>query len=356
MTPERREHVDRLHQEVPVIDAHNDSIQATLLGDVRYNPLTHRPARPRRLWEHGRSGHWDFPRAREAGMTGQLTNLLVPWTREAPHVNRILKAFRQVLIDIEHDPLAVLATRAADIDRAHERGQVAVLLGVEGAEGIEGDIDILHVYQRLGVRSLGLTWMYRNAVAEGNWEDTGAGLTPFGRDVVRELNALHMLVDVAHATEATFYATLELSADPVICSHTGCRSLVRDFHTHAESRYLSDAQLRDLAAQGGVAGIFFSANRELDDDGADVTDLARFIAHAVEVAGPEHVGLGSDFDGGFPPPGLEDVARLGNLSSALIDLGFDDATLRGVLGANWLRVFRAVLDREAGSPGAAPEI
>lgn len=352
MTPERRAHVERLHREVPVFDAHNDSLQATLVGDTRYNPLPHRPARPRRLWQRGASGHWDFPRAREGGQTGQLTNLLVPWDRGAPHAHRILKAYRQLVLDLEHDPGAILATTAADVERAHAEGKVAVMMGIEGAEGIEGDLDLLHVYHQLGVRSLGLTWMYRNEVAEGNWEDTGAGLSEFGRETIRELNALNMLVDVAHATEATFYGALETSSAPVVCSHTSCRALVRDFHAHAPSRYLSDDQLRALADQGGVAGIFFNVNRELDSDDADVRDQARFIAHAVEVAGAEHVGLGSDYDGGFPPPGLEDISRLPALTSALIDLGFDDDTLKGVLGGNWVRVFRRVLDVAGPAPDA----
>lgn len=344
MTPERLEHVRRLHREVPVIDAHNDSLQAVLAGDVRYNPLPFRPARPRRLWERGRSGHWDFPRARAGGQSGQLTNIMVPWIKDGPHVHHILTAYRQLQLDLAHAPdQAFLATTAADIERAHAEGKVAVMLGIEGAEGIDGDLDLLHVYHQLGVRSLGLTWMYRNAVAEGNWEDTGAGLSPFGRDAVREMNGLRMLVDVAHATEATFYQTLELSSAPVICSHTGCRALVRDFHKHVPSRYLSDAQFRDLAAADGVAGIFFSANRELDDDDADVHDLARFIAHAAEVGGAAHVGLGSDFDGGFPPPGIDDIGHLPQLTSALIDVGFSDEELRGILGGNWLRVFRTVL-------------
>ena len=344
MNPDRLDHVQRLHREVPVVDAHNDSLQAVLSGDVRYNPLNFRPARPRRLWERGASGHWDFPRARTAGQSGQLTNLLVPWVKDGPYVHHILTAYRQLQIDIADAPdQACLARSVADIERAHRHGKVALLLGIEGAEGIDGDLDLLHVYHQLGVRSMGLTWMYRNAVAEGNWEDTGAGLTPFGRDVVREMNGLRMLVDLAHATEATFYQTLETSAAPVICSHTGPRALVKDFHRHAPSRYLSDDQLRALADAGGVVGIFFTANRELDDDGADVHDLARFIAHAAEVAGPQHVGFGSDYDGGFPPPGLEDVSGLPNLTSALIDVGFSDEELRGIIGGNWLRVFRTVL-------------
>jgi membrane dipeptidase len=344
LTPERLEHVMRLHRQVPVIDCHNDSLQAVLQGDPRYNPLTHRPAKPRRLWQKGESGHWDFPRALEAGQTGQVTNLLVPWRKAETYIKSILKAYYQLQLDLAAAPrMALLATRAADIERAHREGIVAVLLTIEGGEGIDGDLDLLHVYHQLGVRSMGLTWMYRNAIAEGNWEDTGAGLTSFGRQVVLEMNQLHMLVDVAHATERTFWDALETSKATVICSHTSCRALVKDFHNHAPSRYLSDEQMKALAAQGGVLGIFFSANRELDDDTADAAALARFIAHAASACGVAHVGLGSDFDGGFPPHGLEDIRGLPNLTSALIDLGFSDAELHGILGVNWLRVFREVL-------------
>jgi membrane dipeptidase len=239
--------------------------------------------------------------------------------------------------------MALLATTAADIERAHREGQVAVMMIIEGAEGIDGDLDLLHVYHEMGVRSMGLTWMYRNTVAEGNWEDTGAGVSAFGRQAIREMNQLRWLVDIAHATEKTFWDALDASDAPPICSHTSCRALVKDFHTHAPSRYLSDEQMKALAAKGGVLGIFFSANRELDDDDADAASLARFIAHAASVCGAEHVGLGSDYDGGFPPHGLEDVRGLPNLTSALIDLGFSDDEVIGILGGNWLRVFRAVL-------------
>ena len=344
MTPERREQVMQLHRQVPVIDCHNDSIQATLRGDTRFNPLRHRPPTPRRLWQKAESGHWDFPRALEAGQSGQVTNLLVPWVKDGPYLHSILKAHRQLQLDLASAPqMAIVATTAADFERAHQEGKVAVLLHIEGAEGIHGDLDLLHIYHQLGVRSLGLTWMYRNEVAEGNWEDTGAGLTNFGRDAIRELNQLDMLVDVAHSTEQTFWDALETSSSPVICSHTSCRALVKDFHSHAPSRYLSDEQMKALAEQGGVLGIFFTANRELDDDDADVHALARFFAHAAEVCGAEHIGYGSDFDGGFPPHGLEDIRGLPNLTGALIDVGFSDEELLGILGGNWLRVFRQVV-------------
>ncbi len=176
MTPERREQVMRLHRSLPVIDCHNDSLQAVLTGDTRYNALRHRPPKPRRLWQRGQSGHWDFPRALEAGQTGQVTNLLVPWVKGGPYIKSILKAYRQLQLDLVTAPqMALVATTAADIERAHREGKVAMILTVEGAEGIDGDLDLLHVYHQLGVRSMALTWMYRNAVAEGNWEDTGGG-------------------------------------------------------------------------------------------------------------------------------------------------------------------------------------
>ena len=343
MKAQRREHVMRLHREVPVIDCHNNSLFAPLFGDARFNMLRHRPPMPRRLWEKRPSGHWDFPRALEAGQTGQVTNLLVPWNKDGTHTKAVLKAYRQLQIDVEAAPqMALIATTAGDIECAHREGKIALILAIEGAEGISGDLDLLPIFHQLGVRTIGLTWMYRNPVAEGNWEDTGAGLTAFGRDFVRAMNELRMLVDVAHATEKTFWDTLETSSAPVICSHTSCRAMVKDFHSHAPSRYLTDEQLKAVATQGGVVGIFFSANRELDSDEADVTDLARFIAHAAGVCGADHVGFGSDLDGGFPPHGLEDIRGLPNLTSALIDLGFSDEELRGILGSNWLRVFRAV--------------
>jgi membrane dipeptidase len=343
MTPDRAAHVARLHRTGPVVDAHNDSLRAIVVGDPRYNPLPDGPPRPRRMWERGESGHWDFVRALEGGQTAQVTNLLVPRPRHGPFARTCLTSYERLSTDLERAPeLALLATSVADVERAHREGKLAVILAIEGAEAIEGDLEMLAVYRRLGVRLVGLTWMYRNELGEGNWEDTGAGLTPFGREAIRAMNALGMAVDVAHATERTFWDTLETSGATVLCSHGSCRSLVRDFADHAPSRYLSDEQMRALAAQGGVLGIFFSVNRELADERADVGDFARFFAHAAEVMGARHVGLGSDFDGGFPPPGLGDVSELPRLTSALIDVGFSDEELLGILGGNWLRVLGEV--------------
>ena len=351
MNLDRREHVRRLHRQAPVIDFHNDSLRATMDGDVRYNPHPNAPPRPRRLWQKAETGQWDFPRALEGGLTGQVTNILVPRPRRGPFLPVALKAYRQGIADLEAAPhMAMAAKSAADVERAHREGKVALIFAIEGAEAIEGDLDLLHIFHQLGVRAVGLTWMYRNELAEGNWEDTGAGLTAFGRQAVCEMNALGILVDVAHATEKTFYDTLDASVAPVICSHTSCRALVKHFDDHAPSRYFSDEQIKALAAQGGVMGIFFSAGRELEKRDDSALDLARFFAHAASLVGARHLGFGSDYDGGFPPNDLIEVSGLPNLSSALIDVGFSDEEILGILGGNWLRVWRAVAGHESVQP------
>ena len=209
-----------------------------------------------------------------------------------------------------------------------------------------------------------------------------AGLSDFGRAVVRRLNELGMVIDLSHAGERSFYDALETSAEPVIASHSGCSSL------HAHPRNLTDAQLRALAAQGGVVGIVFHPGfldagaraeearvRALPEYAAIASSnpMAKFleqqrvmrthaaplplerlvehIEHAVEVAGIEHVGLGSDYDGiERTPAGLEDARGYRRLTEALLARGFDDADVLAILGGNMERVFRAVTSSRSRSP------
>ncbi len=153
----------KLHRQAPVIDAHNDSLRATMIGDPRYNPIKDGPPQPRRMWEKGFSGHWDFPRALEGGLTGQVTNILGPRPQRGPFMHTMLKAYQQAVADIEAAPhLAMIARNTAEIEQAHRDGKVALILGIEGAEGLEGDLDMIHFFHRLGVRLIGLTWMNKN--------------------------------------------------------------------------------------------------------------------------------------------------------------------------------------------------
>ena len=277
----------------------------------------------------------------------------------------------------------VLATRPEDVARAAAEGRVAACIGVEGGHAIENSLERLRELYALGVRLLTLTWTNTNdwADAEGDARRHG-GLAPFGRDVVRTMNRLGMMVDVSHVSDEAFYDVLDANEAPVVASHSGVRS-----HT-AHPRNLSDAMLRALAAQGGVVGIpaygrfvdpgfdaaFARWEAALgerlararashpDDPGraelaaervrrAEAHRLPRVpldrvveqIERAVDVAGIDHVAMGTDFDGiPHTPAGLEDASRWSNLARALAARGYDADAVAKVLGANALRVWRAV--------------
>lgn len=268
---------------------------------------------------------------------------------------------------------------AAGIRKAAAEGRIAVLVGVEGGHAIEDSIEILEELYSRGARYLTLTHVNTN-----NWADSSGdvprhgGLTEFGRDVVRRMNSLGMLVDISHVSDECFYQTIETSSVPVIASHSSCRALTD------HKRNMTDEMLRALAANGGVCMInFFSAfvnqgvadamrsapnrgkderheSEEIPDDRRDwdeyldwfqqigapratVDDVVAHILHAARVAGIDHVGIGTDFDG-VPdlPEGLETAAAMPLLTQRLIEAGLDEVEIRKIYGENFLRVFEAV--------------
>jgi membrane dipeptidase len=281
-----------------------------------------------------------------------------------------------------HPRRLALAASADDVERARRRGRVAVLLGVEGGAAIESSLEKLRALHALGVRYLTLThWATTEwADSSGDADDPAVahhgGLTDFGRDVVREMNRLGMLVDVSHVADATFFDVLETSTAPVIASHSSMRALAN------HPRNLTDEMLRALARRGGVAMINFfdgfidaqkaevvkhtpARRRELQarfprdparvnheveawwaSHGFPRTPLATLvdhIEHAMRVGGVDHVGLGSDFDGvppGMVPEGLEDVSGYPRITAELLRRGHSPADVRKVLGRNILRVMR----------------
>jgi membrane dipeptidase len=233
-----------------------------------------------------------------------------------------------------------IALTAADADRLYREGKISAFLGIEGGHAIEDSLDTLRDFYSLGVRVMTLTWMYNT-----NWADASGdtpvhgGLTEFGAEVVREMNRLGMVVDVSHASDETFYDTLEVSKKPVVASH----SCVRALNNH--HRNMTDDMLRALAQNGGVIGINFYSEY-LAPAGTEVTvgTLVDHIEYAVDVAGIDHVGLGSDFDGVTAlPAGLDDVSKLPAITEELLDRGFAEKDIEKILGGNMLRVFRAAL-------------
>ncbi|MEQ8818712.1 MAG: dipeptidase [Sumerlaeia bacterium] len=282
-----------------------------------------------------------------------------------------------------------LATTMAEADAITDSGRVAVWLWLEGGAPIADDLALLRTFYRLGVRGMTLTWMNNLlwAGAATDKDDPDMGLTELGREVVAEMNRLGMVVDVSHVSEATFYDALELSTDPVVASHSCCRALAD------HPRNLSDDQLRALAKNGGVIGIaampsylstdFDAAWEEAEARVADqiaalkaeydgntgnplYRDARRIliqneideersvtlgtyldhIEHAIEVAGYEHVGLGSDFDGIWAfPIGLEKASKWQSVAAGLRDRGHSEEVVAAVMHGNVARVFRQVMDR-----------
>jgi membrane dipeptidase len=292
-----------------------------------------------------------------------------------------------------HSDVLGMATTADEIVRLHLQGKFAILMGVEGGHIIQDDLRALDIYYRLGVRYMTLTH-----TANTEWADSSGdkpkwnGLTDFGKQVVERMNRLGMMVDISHVSDKTFYDTLAATKAPVIASHSSCRALCD------VPRNMTDDMIRALAKNGGVMDINFypgflspefaaaykkvapqihadesAAEKQYANDrkrlaeesrniwaryasqfpAPSYTAIADHIDHAVQVAGIDHVGLGSDFDGiDSAPKGMEDVSKLPDLVRELARRGYSEQDLKKILGGNLLRVMRQVerVGREMRSP------
>jgi membrane dipeptidase len=291
-----------------------------------------------------------------------------------------LRDAMQSLFDTHKNKIE-LATTAADIKRIVKSHKIAAFLTIEGGHTIDDDLRVLRMYYQLGIRSMTLTHSRNN-----NWADSGTdtpahnGLTDFGKEVVREMNRLGMLVDLSHVADKTFYDALAVTTKPVIVSHSSMRAI------SDVPRNVTDEMLWALAKNGGVIGINFGegfvnpqdaealnsdiktetaalqlTGRALDDYAAEdvrklfgtrvkvvatVEDVANHIDHAVKNAGIDHVGIGSDYDGiSGPPNGLDDVSKMPALIAELLRRGYTESNLKKILGGNFLRVIREVTGR-----------
>jgi membrane dipeptidase len=332
-----------LHRESIVIDGHCDTL-------LRWQ-ASESPREPRARRSDTDRGHIDLERLKQGGVTAQNFACYL-WPRFLPS-----QATRQTLrmIDLfyrfqdEHADDLCLTRGAHDIERAKAEGQIAGILSMEGAEGLEGDLGVLRMIYRLGVRWIGLTWNHRNQAADGLAElRTGGGLTEFGVRLVQEMNRLGMIVDIAHLAPAGVSDVLATSEAPVVASHANAHALC------PVPRNLSDAQLAGLAQTGGVIGVTYvpdfirdGANTAAGNDLVTLDMLLDHVDHIVQVIGIDHVGLGSDFDGFTDPPpeGLKDVSCVPNVTAALIERGYSAEAVRKILGGNWLRVIRQVIGK-----------
>ena len=368
-TPPVSDRARRIYRDAIVIDTHNDLVTKVL--DEGYDPrVRHTPAQ----------GHTDVPRLIESGITAQV---LAAWV-DAPYAQRERGgAFRRALRYMDeihaivdaHPGALRFATGAADVRRAKADGVVAIFIGVEGGHAIEDSLDNLRELKRRGACYLTLTWNNGNEWAGssiGSGDTRTGGLTTFGRAVIAELNRLGMLVDVSHTSSETLTDVLAASDAPVIASHSSARAIAD------HPRNLADDELRAIAERGGVICVNFysrfievrmraamdaaEARVEREPAGTAAQRAARLdallaripptplsilidhIDHVARVAGIDHAGLGSDFDGiRLTPTGLQDVTAYPRIAQALLDRGYSDDDVRKVLGANVLRLVGEVI-------------
>ena len=221
---------------------------------------------------------------------------------------------------------------AFETKRSADRKAVAALIGVEGAHALEGDLANLDRLFDAGVRMMAPTHFFDTEIGGSAHGVTRGGLTPLGREWVKKMEAKRMVIDLAHASPAAIDDILKIATRPVVVSHTGVRG------TCDNQRNLSDAQLAAISSNGGVVGIGVWDTAVC---GADARAIARAIEHAINVAGSEHVALGSDFDGAITAP--FDATGLPQITQALLDLGMDETKIEAVLGGNVRRLLRTSL-------------
>jgi membrane dipeptidase len=337
-------------------------------------------------------GHLSLDKARRGGLSAEFFSIWVdPETNRGHFAQHTFDLIDSVYEQAAHHPdRMMMAFSVADIERARREHKLAALMGIEGGHSIENDIHLLRDYYRLGVRYMTLSWSNTNEWADssGDINDPKVqhhnGLTDFGRKVVAEMNRMGMMVDISHVADKTFWDTIATTKAPVIASHSSARALVD------APRNMTDDMLRAVAKNGGVVQVnFFSgfddqnfwnaakaqgkeraaAEQKYVDDmkaqGKEVNYiemdridrewtakiprppfkvLIDHIDHIAKVAGVDHVGMGSDFDGvsGATPQGMDSAGDLPKITQALLDRGYSADNIRKILGGNLLRVFRDV--------------
>jgi membrane dipeptidase len=335
-----------------VIDAHNDLLLE----------LVHRRGEP-----HPFRDRWLDQLAR-GGVALQVCPLYAWWEEIGERALRsALEQVSAMRRAVAENPEVAEVRSREDLERAIEGDRLALVLSIEGAEVIGNDPQMLDLFHELGVRMIGLTHFQRNAYADGNGEPAQGGLSALGRELLARIEALDMVLDLAHASDRTFADALESAPTaPTAISHTGCRALCDT------PRNASDEQLRAVAERGGVVGIYAVPYFLGGEDPRSLDRVADHVLHALEVAGPEHVGLGGDFTHQlFETPGLvrtapwmgidqerarETVVGLAgpdgypSLVEALRRRGIDGPVLAGVLHENFLRLLRSALPAEAAAP------
>jgi len=255
----------------------------------------------------------------------------------------------------------VIAKSGTDMEAAHRNGKFSILMGLEGGKAIEGSIEALRCLYRLGVRSMSLTHNVTNQLGHGAGVKENYGLTKFGKIVVEEVDRLHILLDLAHLSERSFYDALDSTTSVPMISHTGCSSICPFESGKVPWRNVTDKQIQALADKGGIVGLAFLRPFVTTATRSTIDDVVKHLEHIIELVGIDHVGIGADYVdysrpedqtylGDLVPLGeemfvenLENVTKIPNFTVSLAQRGYSDGEISKILGGNFLRVFKKVL-------------
>ena len=276
-------------------------------------------------------------RVTENGKTRRVAKELNQATFDACH-KRVLSLISEAYKQVErYSDVCAVANSVDDVARLKSEGKKAFFIGVENGIGIGRDLKRLKELKRQGVKYLTLCHTYDNQICNSSTHTANAakGLTPFGVKLVKECNKLGIIIDLSHASEGTFWDVMKLSKKPVMCSHSGARALCDN------DRNITDAQLRALAKNGGVIQTVAYSDF-LKKGGATIEDFVKHLDYMVGVAGIDHVGIGTDFDGGGGVPGLMADNDMVNITMRLIEMGYSDSDLAKIWGGNFFRVMSEV--------------
>jgi membrane dipeptidase len=349
----------RLNKLIEIFDGHNDSVQRM----KEYRPDGED------FLERAATGHIDLPRAEEGGLFGGLFAIAVfpeylegdLTITETGYEVRLAEALdpanarREIakqlnaLRSLEKRACGTIriTTSVDEIERAKQDHSFAMMIHMEGAEAIGPDLRELGELYNSGLRSLGLVWSRPNIFGHGvpfacpRSPNTGPGLTPVGKNLVRECNRLGVMIDVSHLNEKGFWDVADLSTAPLVATHTCAYTIC------PSTRNLTDKQLDAIRESDGIVGVNFAVNDVRPDAHLDENTpldmVARQFAYLIDRIGIDRVGIGSDFDGATIPKPIGDVSGLQNLILSLREYGFDDTVLRKIASENWMRVLRLSL-------------
>lgn len=362
----------KLHDEAIVIDTHSDTPMALLAEEMD-------------MGKKNNKGEVDFIRMKEGGLDAMFWAAFVSNSNDDKQPSRVaLDLIDEIYQQVDRNPnLARIALSPTDIYEIHKEGKRAILIGMENGSPVENSLRFLRDFYRLGVRYITLTHNSNNAICDSSTTDKPKwnGLSPFGIEMVKEMNRIGMIVDISHVSDKTFWDVIKLSRAPVMASHSCVRAICD------VPRNMTDEMIRALAQKGGVIQVNFYSSfldpqynkkfeetrkalepeinklretykndrsavwremsklfKEKGPSAPPIETLIDHIDHIVKLVGVDYVGLGSDFDGaGSFPIGLEDVSGYPLITYHLLKRGYKEADIKKILGGNFLRVFNSVI-------------